>query len=142
MVCTNVPGPQQPLYLLGHKMLHCYPYVPVGGEMAVNCAVLSYNGMVYFGFSGDAHAAPDLRKMEKLLEASFTELRDAAGIRPPQTKKVRRKRQAMSTAAAPARTGPVPVPAVSVTAPVEPKQVAEPAPTTEHENALVQSSVA
>ncbi len=93
MVCTNVPGPQLPLYLLGHKMLHCYPYVPVGGEMAVNCAVLSYNGMVYFGFSGDAHAAPDLRKMEKLLEASFTELRDAAGIRPPQTKKVRRKRR-------------------------------------------------
>jgi diacylglycerol O-acyltransferase len=23
MVCTNVPGPQYPLYLLGHKMLHC-----------------------------------------------------------------------------------------------------------------------
>jgi len=34
-----------PLYLLGHKMTHCYPYVPVGGEMAVNCAILSYNGM-------------------------------------------------------------------------------------------------
>ena len=41
MVCTNVPGPQYPLYLLGHKMLHCYPYVPVGGEMALNCAILS-----------------------------------------------------------------------------------------------------
>ena len=67
MVCTNVPGPQFPLYLLGRKMLHCYPYVPVGGEMAVNCAILSYNGMVYFGFSGDVHAAPDLKRMEDLL---------------------------------------------------------------------------
>ena len=60
MVCTNVPGPQFPLYVLGHKMLHWYPYVPIGGELAVNCAILSYNGMVYFGFSGDVHAAPDL----------------------------------------------------------------------------------
>ncbi len=64
MVVTNVPGPQHPLYLLGHKMLHWYPYVPIGGEMAVNCAILSYNGMVYFGFSGDVHAAPDLRRLE------------------------------------------------------------------------------
>ena len=78
LVCTNVPGPQVPLYLLGHKMLHCYPYVPVGGEMAVNCAILSYNGAAYFGFSGDVHAAPDLRRLEKLLHESFDELRDAA----------------------------------------------------------------
>jgi diacylglycerol O-acyltransferase / wax synthase len=60
MVCTNVPGPQFPLYVLGHKMLRWYPYVPIGGELALNCAILSYDGMVCFGFSGDAHAAPDL----------------------------------------------------------------------------------
>ena len=82
MVCTNVPGPQFPLYILGHKMIHWYPYVPIGGEMAVNCAILSYNGMVYFGFSGDAHAAPDLHRFEKFLNASFTELRDAAVVSP------------------------------------------------------------
>ena len=90
LVCTNVPGPQVPLYLLGHKMLHCYPYVPVGGEMAVNCAILSYNDTVYFGFSGDTHAAPDLRRLEKLLQESFVELRDAVGSRPPQSASKRR----------------------------------------------------
>jgi len=84
MVCTNVPGPQHSLYLLGHRMLKWYPYVPVGGEMAVNCAILSYNGTVYFGFSGDVHAAPDLRRLEKLLKVSFVELRDA--IRPRRRK--------------------------------------------------------
>jgi len=31
-----------------------------------------------FDFSGDWHAAPDLRRMEKLLEESFSELRNAA----------------------------------------------------------------
>jgi diacylglycerol O-acyltransferase / wax synthase len=99
MVCTNIPGPQYPLYLLGHKMLHWYPYVPVGGEMAVNCAILSYDGTVFFGFSGDVHAAPDLRRLEQLLKASYVELIDAVrprrkGSAPP--KKVRVKTRATS----------------------------------------------
>jgi diacylglycerol O-acyltransferase len=89
MVCTSVPGPQVPLYVLGHKMLRWYPYVPVGGEMAVNCAILSYNGMVYFGFSGDVHVAPDLGRLEKFLKLSFTELREAVRIKPPREKKKR-----------------------------------------------------
>ena len=103
MVCTNVPGPQFPLYLLGHKMLHWYPYVPVGGELALNCAVLSYNGMVYFGFSGDAHVAPDLGRLERFLKLSFTELRIAAGVkagpkkRSPAKKSVFSKPTARST---------------------------------------------
>jgi hypothetical protein len=111
MVCTNVPGPQQPLYLLGHKMLHCYPYVPVGGEMALNCAILTYNGTAYFGFSGCAHAAPDLRRLETLLQLSFTELKKAAAVKPPrqkqgqkpekkQAKKVRAKAKVVSAPAA------------------------------------------
>jgi diacylglycerol O-acyltransferase len=91
MVCTNVPGPQYPLYLLGHKMLHCYPYVPVGGEMALNCAILTYDGTAYFGFSGCAHAVPDLRRLEAFLKLSFTELRDAAGVRPRQREEKKKK---------------------------------------------------
>ena len=115
MVCTNVPGPQFPLYVLGHKMLHWYPYVPVGGELAVNCAILSYNGMVYFGFSGDVHAAPDLGRFEKFLKLNFTDLRDAAGIkaerkRAPQ-KRVRTKKQATAKSVIqPATTVRVPIP--------------------------------
>jgi diacylglycerol O-acyltransferase / wax synthase len=86
MVCTNVPGPQFPLYLLGHKMLGCYPYVPVGGEMTLNCAILTYNGTAYFGFSGCSHAVPDLRRLETFLKLSFTELREAAGVGPARIK--------------------------------------------------------
>lgn len=91
LVCTNVPGPQYPLYLLGHKMLHWYPYVPVGGEMAVNCAILSYDGTVFFGFSGDVHAAPDLRRFEHFLKASFAELR--AAVKPQRTQSVQPKKR-------------------------------------------------
>lgn len=142
MVCTNVPGPQTPLYMLGHKMLHCYPYVPVGGEMAVNCAILSYDHMVYFGFSGDAQAAPDLRQMEKLLKASFAELRDAVGVRPPQKKKVCQKRQTKSAAPVSVKNVPAPVPITTSSSPIELKRVLEPAPTSEHENVLTHLIVA
>lgn len=110
LVCTNVPGPQLPLYLMGHKMLHCYPYVPVGGEMAVNCAILSYNGTIYFGFSGDTHAAPDLRRLETLLQESFVEQRDAFGPQPRQKKKTRTRRSTTPTVAT--------VPGVTATTPV------------------------
>ncbi|HET7441926.1 MAG TPA: wax ester/triacylglycerol synthase family O-acyltransferase [Terriglobales bacterium] len=87
LVCTNIRGPQTPLYLAGRKMVDWYPYVPIGGEMTVNCAVLSYNDFTYFGFSGDAQVAPDLGRLEKFLRLSFEEMRRAAGVRTSRRKK-------------------------------------------------------
>jgi hypothetical protein len=84
-----VAGPQFPLYLMGHKLLTWYPYVPIGGEMAVNCAILSYNGTIYFGFTGDARVAPDLARLERFLKWSTKELREAAGIHPPRRQRAR-----------------------------------------------------
>ena len=109
--------------------------------MAVNCAILSYNGTAYFGFSGDVHAAPDLRRLEKLLQESFTELRHAAGIEPPQKKRVHRKRKVVS-AALPAKTRPAPVPITTGISALESTREPKPTPTNEQEKALTQSIVA
>ena len=84
MVCTNVPGPQYPLYLLGREMLTFHPYVPIGGDMGVNCAIQSYNGKLYFGLTADSSGAPDVRRLNDFLEEAFGELRLAAGIPEPQ----------------------------------------------------------
>ena len=72
-ICTNVPGPQSPLYFMGHKMLTWYPHVPIGGEMGVNTAILTYDGMAYFGFTIDVAAAPDAALFEKLVPQAFAE---------------------------------------------------------------------
>lgn len=81
LICTNVPGPRNPLYLIGHKMLSCYPYVPIGGEMGMNCAVLSYNGTAFFGFTADMHAVPDADTLPTLLTESFADLCREVGIK-------------------------------------------------------------
>ena len=99
IICTNIPGPQVPLYLMGHKMLSWYPWVPVGGLMGINCAILTYNGTAYFGFTGDTHAAPDLERLESFLRLSFAEmLRAAGGITPPK-KNARTKARVVLTRA-------------------------------------------
>jgi diacylglycerol O-acyltransferase len=126
LVCTNVPGPQFPLYLRGHKMLSWYPYVPIGGEMAVNCAILSYNGTMYFGFSGDVHAAPDLRRLETFLKASFEELQKAVGTNTSSRRQpakssgaLRKKRSPAREAREPSAAAPVPPSAASAGKPEE-----------------------
>jgi hypothetical protein len=63
---------------MGHKMLCWYPWVPIGGLMGINCAILTYNGTAFFGFTGDVHAAPDLKRLEKFVDESFAELRAGA----------------------------------------------------------------
>lgn len=95
LVCTNVPGPAFPVYLLGRQMVAYHPYVPIGAEMGLNCAVLSYNGRVYFGLTGDSVAVPDIDVLQGLLDQSFAELCEAAGIVPQGSpQKNPRKRRA------------------------------------------------
>ncbi|MBZ5628108.1 MAG: wax ester/triacylglycerol synthase family O-acyltransferase [Acidobacteriia bacterium] len=108
LIFTNVRGPETPLYLLGHKMVACYPYVPIGGEMGMNCAVLTYDGTAYFGFTGDVHAVPDLKCFEKLLVQSFAELRKLA--LPVPRKKRRSPKKVAVEPASPAPTAESAVP--------------------------------
>jgi hypothetical protein len=111
-------------------MLHCYPYVPVGGEMALNCAILTYDGTAYFGFSGDVHAAPDLGLLEKLLQQSFEELKDAVEAKPlPKTKETKRIKKARAQVkVATTKTSSEAQPAaVRVTIPVPPATSSQPA---------------
>jgi len=89
MVCTNVPGPQEPLYLLGRKMLTYYPYVPIGNEMGLGCAIQSYNQKLYLGFTGDSAAAPDVARLKRFLDGAFSNLLRAAGVQPARPRRRR-----------------------------------------------------
>jgi diacylglycerol O-acyltransferase len=89
LIFTNVPGPRDLLYILGHKMVKAYPYVPIGGEMGANCAVLTYNGAAHFGFSCDTHAAPDPHLLPRFLEQSVEEMLAPFGLKGEKTPRTR-----------------------------------------------------
>jgi WS/DGAT/MGAT family acyltransferase len=58
-VATNVPGPQQPLYLAGCTLREMMFWVPQTGSIGVGISILSYNGRVHFGLIADARLIPD-----------------------------------------------------------------------------------
>jgi diacylglycerol O-acyltransferase / wax synthase len=74
LVVTNVPGPQFPLYLLGRRMLRCFPQVPLAALQSMGIALLSYNGQVGAGLIGDADAARDLPLLASAMIESLDEL--------------------------------------------------------------------
>ncbi|MFQ5473194.1 MAG: wax ester/triacylglycerol synthase family O-acyltransferase [Dehalococcoidia bacterium] len=80
LVCTNVPGPMIPLYAVGHRMLAHYPIAPIVFDMGANVAVMSYDGMLYFGLVADRNAADDVHVLRDFLDEAYAELRDAAGV--------------------------------------------------------------
>ena len=53
-VMTNVPGPQQPLYLAGARLESIMFWVPQSGDIGMGVSILSYNGRVQFGLITDA----------------------------------------------------------------------------------------
>jgi WS/DGAT/MGAT family acyltransferase len=63
LVVTNVPGPQQPLYVLGRKLECMFPLVPLAKNTAIGIAVMSYNGQMSFGLNGDYDVLPDLESI-------------------------------------------------------------------------------
>jgi len=73
-VTTNVPGPQQPLYAGGRRLLECYPYVPIAGHVRIGVAIFSYDGGLTFGVTGDYDMAPDVGVLCEGIEKSMREL--------------------------------------------------------------------
>jgi diacylglycerol O-acyltransferase / wax synthase len=73
-VITTMQGPPVPLYALGRRMLHFYPYVPLGGHRRIGVAVISYLGELHFGFSGAHDSTADLNVLRRGVDDGLTEL--------------------------------------------------------------------
>ena len=73
-VTTNVPGPGFPLFLLGRRMLEYAPYVPLSAGLRIGVAILSYDGSVRFGLTGDRGTTTDLTVMADAIEREFDDL--------------------------------------------------------------------
>ncbi len=79
LLVTNIPGPQVPLYILGHQLQDLFPlaFLPQGHALAV--AIMSYNGHMQYGLLADFDALPDLDVISAGIDNSLFELVAAAG---------------------------------------------------------------
>ena len=78
LVITNVPGPQEPLYVAGARMLRTYPVLPVARGQAVSIGLTSYDGGVHYGLNADRAAMPDVDTLAGCITEALAELVDAA----------------------------------------------------------------
>ncbi len=77
-VTTNIPGPQYPLYLLDRRMLEMFPYIPVAQGVRISVGIVSYDGQLAIGATGDYDAVPDLDVLCSAIEDALRELVAAA----------------------------------------------------------------
>ncbi len=57
---TNVPGAQFPLYVVGRRIDHFHPVIPVDGHLRITVGVVSHDGTLGFGVTGDGMHAADV----------------------------------------------------------------------------------
>jgi WS/DGAT/MGAT family acyltransferase len=80
LVVSNIPGPQQPMYLAGARLVANYPSLPLGENSGLSIACSSLSGTMAFGLTGDWDGMPDLDRLALALDESVAELAKAAGI--------------------------------------------------------------
>lgn len=81
---SNIPGPRDPLYMLGAKLIEAYPIVPLSEEHALSVGVFGYLDHAHFGFYADPRALPEVGDLP---EAAAAEIRALAGP-PPRRRRV------------------------------------------------------
>lgn len=79
IVITNVPGPQEPVYMAGQQVSEVYPAIPLSGHRAVAIGVTSYHGKVFFGLVADRDAVPDLDVLAQCIRDALSELVESVG---------------------------------------------------------------
>jgi len=77
-VSTNVPGPQIPLYMAGHKVLASFGCGMLSANIGLFNAIISYNQLLTIGATVDPRQIPDVWFYADCLKESFAELREAA----------------------------------------------------------------
>jgi WS/DGAT/MGAT family acyltransferase len=102
LVISNVPGPRQPLYLAGARLLHQFPISIVTDGQGLNITVQSYLDALDFGFTADRDLVPDIAYLAELHVAEIARLFEATGAEwavPPEPAAATQKTAAKKTAA-------------------------------------------
>ncbi len=112
LVISNVPGPREPLYAAGAKLLHYVPVSTITHGQGLNITVQSYLDTLDFGLVACAELVPDIWDLMDAIIDDFAALAEAAGLsasiveaeppaateKAPTTKRTARKKAAKKKA--------------------------------------------
>ena len=73
-VMTNVPGPQTPRYLAGHRIAQQMFWVPQSGDIGMGLSILTYDGSVQIGLITDRKLVPDPEVIARQFALEFERL--------------------------------------------------------------------
>lgn len=90
-VMTNVPGPREPLYMMGIRMRGIMFWVPTPSHLGLGVSIISYAGEVTVGVGTDAGLVPN---PDEIVSAFMEEFRELEGIAQRQAKKGQKKTRA------------------------------------------------
>ncbi len=85
-VCTNIPGPREPRFLLGQRVVALHPVVPLAVGIGLGFAILSYAGTISITATADATLVPDIDRLPAALAAAADELACQLGVRAPSAR--------------------------------------------------------
>jgi len=74
LVVSNIPGPREPLYMLGCELDEVYPVVPIPDRHAVAIGVTTIKDESFFGVYADRETLPDADLLAQGIDESIEEL--------------------------------------------------------------------
>jgi diacylglycerol O-acyltransferase / wax synthase len=74
LTVSNIPGPMQPMYMLGCELEEAYPVVPIPAEHALSIGMTTVNGHAFFGLYADRQSLPDADRLAESIDDSIDEL--------------------------------------------------------------------
>lgn len=83
LVVSNIPGPQQPLYMLGCRLDEAYPVVPLSDRHALSAGMTTVGGQACFGVYVDPAVLPDADGLAAAIVESVDELQERAPLPEP-----------------------------------------------------------
>jgi diacylglycerol O-acyltransferase len=73
-LATNVPGPAEPLKIMGRKVTAVMPVPPIAMQLRTGVAMLSYADDLFFGILADFDAIPDVDELAHGIEVAVARL--------------------------------------------------------------------
>ena len=64
-------GPEHTLFAAGRRMVAYQPFVPISQGVRIGVAILTYDGGVSFGVTGDYDTIPDVERLCRSIEAGI-----------------------------------------------------------------------